>query len=249
MSDSHALSGAYAVDALDDLEKARFERHLADCEICRAEVDGLREAAAALAADAEAAPPAALRDRVLAGIQTVRPLPPVREPSATDAGPVTPGAPATPTRSPRRWLPALVAAAVVTVLGLGAVAWHPWVDETPRLTAADRVLQAPDARAVRLDFPDGSSATVTRSERERLAVITTNRMAPPPAGRVYELWFQHADGSMSPAGLMPVKADQTVVLDGDAAAAVGAGITVEPAGGSAEPTGDPIALFDFGAAT
>ena len=31
MSDLHGLSGAYAVDGLDDLERARFERHLAEC--------------------------------------------------------------------------------------------------------------------------------------------------------------------------------------------------------------------------
>ncbi len=45
MSDLHGLSGAYAVDALDDLERARFERHLAECEDCRAEVASLVEAA------------------------------------------------------------------------------------------------------------------------------------------------------------------------------------------------------------
>ncbi len=39
MSDIHALSGAYAVDALDDIERAQFERHLAECAECRAEVD------------------------------------------------------------------------------------------------------------------------------------------------------------------------------------------------------------------
>ena len=31
MSEIHALSGAYAVDALDDIERAQFERHLATC--------------------------------------------------------------------------------------------------------------------------------------------------------------------------------------------------------------------------
>jgi len=45
---------------------------------------------------------------------------------------------------------------------------------------------------------------------------------------------------------MPVKADQTVVLEGDAASATAAGITVEPEGGSSAPTTEPIALFDFG---
>ena len=49
MSDIHALSGAYAVDALDDIERAQFERHLAECPACTAEVGSLREAAALLA--------------------------------------------------------------------------------------------------------------------------------------------------------------------------------------------------------
>ena len=31
MTEIHALSGAYAVDALDDLERAAFERHLGEC--------------------------------------------------------------------------------------------------------------------------------------------------------------------------------------------------------------------------
>ncbi|MBU2075761.1 MAG: zf-HC2 domain-containing protein, partial [Actinobacteria bacterium] len=43
MNDVHALSGAYAVDALDDIERAQFERHLVECAECRAEVDSLRE--------------------------------------------------------------------------------------------------------------------------------------------------------------------------------------------------------------
>ena len=49
MTEIHALSGAYAVDALDDLERAAFERHLAECAECQAEVASLREAAAMIA--------------------------------------------------------------------------------------------------------------------------------------------------------------------------------------------------------
>ncbi|HEY9395441.1 MAG TPA: zf-HC2 domain-containing protein, partial [Nocardioides sp.] len=41
--DIHALSGAYAVDALDDIERARFEEHLAVCADCRDEVASLRD--------------------------------------------------------------------------------------------------------------------------------------------------------------------------------------------------------------
>ena len=32
-ADIHALSGAYAVDAVDDLERARFERHLQELSL------------------------------------------------------------------------------------------------------------------------------------------------------------------------------------------------------------------------
>ena len=77
MSDIHALSGAYAIDALDDIERAQFERHLAECAECRAEVESLREAGGMLAEAVSATPPPGLRDRVLADIATVRPLPPV----------------------------------------------------------------------------------------------------------------------------------------------------------------------------
>ncbi len=83
MSDIHALSGAYAVDALDDIERASFERHLGGCATCRAEVASLRETAAALGDDVALAPPPELRAAVLDGITRVRPLPPVVPGGAT----------------------------------------------------------------------------------------------------------------------------------------------------------------------
>ena len=96
MSDIHKLSGAYALDALDDLERARFEQHLATCEDCRAEVAELRETAALLAETTATAPPASLRESVLAGISQVRPLPPevpAASPASTRAGTADTGAP------------------------------------------------------------------------------------------------------------------------------------------------------------
>jgi hypothetical protein len=44
---------------------------------------------------------------------------------------------------------------------------------------------------------------------------------------------------------MPNEADAVVLLEGDPATAVGAGITVEPAGGSEVPTGETVALIAF----
>jgi anti-sigma-K factor RskA len=236
MSDLHALTGAYAVDALDDLERARFERHLADCADCQAEVQSLREATALLAEHTAVAPPPALRDRVLAEIATVRPLPPVVPPTAAEDATA---------RRRLSWLPLLVAASVFAVLGVGLALWQPWSSAPPTLSAAERVLQAADAQSVSLTFDDGSQATLVRSVSEGRAVIKTSKMAPAPAGKVYELWLQHPDGRLTPAGLMPAKADQTVLLEGDASQVIGAGISVEPAGGSPQPTSDPIALFDL----
>ena len=46
----HTLAGAYALDAIDGPDRARFERHLARCLACAAELRELREAAARLAA-------------------------------------------------------------------------------------------------------------------------------------------------------------------------------------------------------
>ena len=70
---------------------------------------------------------------------------------------------------------------------------------------------------------------------------------PAAAGRARSTSCGSSDAGkgMVPAGLMPDDADQPVVLDGDAADATGAGITVEPDGGSTSPTSDPVALFEL----
>jgi anti-sigma-K factor RskA len=241
MSDAHQLTGAYALDALDDIERARFEQHLAECEDCRAEVAELREAAALLAETTAVAPPASLRDSVLAGISQVRPLPPEAPATTTPEG----------ARSRRRaWMPLLVAAALAILVGVGVMVAQPWADDDQaRLTAAEQVLAAGDAEEVFLDLGEAGRATVVRSKSEDRAVIVTEDMVAAPEGKAYELWFQTPDEKMVPAGLMPAGADQTVVLEGPAAEAIAVGITIEPEGGSPEPTTDPIALFDLAEAT
>ena len=84
--DLHHLSGAYAVDALDDAERASFEQHLAVCADCRAEVAELSAAAGSLASLVETTPPPSLRASVLSGIGQVRPLPPLTEDAGAPAG-------------------------------------------------------------------------------------------------------------------------------------------------------------------
>ncbi|WP_436700810.1 anti-sigma factor [Nocardioides sp. BYT-33-1] len=248
--DVHALSGAYAVDALDADERAAFEAHLAHCAECRAEVDGLRETASTLGVSEVAAPPDALRDRVLEGISQIRPLPPLST-TASGGTPVDLAAARRrrrPFRSGRAGHLFLVAAVLVLVAAAGTVLLRPWADDSdgpdgPGLTAAERILAAADASTVEQSFPDGSTASIVLSRSEGKALIRTSDMAPAPDGKVYELWLQTPAGDMVPAGLMPDDPDTTYVLDGDASEATGVGITVEPDGGSPHPTSEPVALF------
>jgi anti-sigma-K factor RskA len=251
-ADIHGLSGAYAVDALDDVERAAFERHLAQCRACQDEVASLRAAAAELPHLAATSPPPELRESVLRQISQVRPLPPTadtrqgqgldekRPDAPTPAGVTTL---ASRRRSPVTWLAAAAAAAVITV---GGLVWSPWDDDQPQLTAAEQVVQAQDAQRFEKSI-DGARATIVRSPSARKAVIIADNMPAAPEGRDFQLWLQQPDGSMVSAGMMPHEHGPTVsmVLEGDAATAVGAGITMEPSGGSPQPTSDPIALFEF----
>lgn len=234
--DIHALSGAYAVDALDDIERAQFERHLTGCESCRAEVDSLREASALLAETTAVSPSPELRGRVLAGITAVRPLPPIVQEAAPQPR--------------RRWFPALVAAAaVVTVVGVGgavvvAEPWRSGQDSVQRVSALDRVKAAEDVQVFNHTFEDGAEATLYRSASLNQAIVVTDRMGPAPDGKVYQAWLQH-DETMVSAGLMPEGPDNVVQLQGEPATADGFGLTVEPAGGSVVPSKEPILYIPF----
>src|SRR5215475_6176501 len=67
-NDPHDLLAAYALDALDDDERERFERHLPNCEECTEQLALLQEPVAALAYAAEGpVPPRELRDRIIEG--------------------------------------------------------------------------------------------------------------------------------------------------------------------------------------
>jgi anti-sigma-K factor RskA len=252
MSDIHALSGAYAVDALDDAERTQFEQHLETCPECRAEVRSFCETAALITEASTETPPPSLRAGVLAGIGAVRPLPPetpdTSEPSEVAPGDASARHLATGRRTARRWFPALVAAAVaVILLAAGALVWQPW-HSGAGTSVADQVLHASDAVRTTEELPGGGSLTVVRSASLKRAVMVADHVAAPPAGKVYQLWLQQPGAGMVSAGLM---ADPTAptVLAGDAATAKAAAITVEPDTGSSKPTSAPIATFPFRAST
>ena len=240
MSDIHALSGAYAVDALDDIERAQFERHLAGCAACRAEVESLQEAAALLADTTAATPSPDLRDRVLAGISTVRPLPPVVAQDQPGDATVTGLAP----RRRRRVVTFLAAAAAVVAIGAGGIVWQQVTDE-PEGDRFSQIAAASDARRFTVAVGDGGSATVVWSKKEKEAYISTKGMPSAPAGHQYVLWLQHGS-TMVAAGVMPDGPDNRVLFRGDAATADGAAVSIEEAGREpTQPSDDIAAVFSF----
>lgn len=262
--DIHALSGAYALDALDPDERAAFEDHLRSCASCRDEVSSFRAATAALAQDAATAPPDSLRAAVLSGIRDVRPLPPVVESGAPedttgaegprdadgpaerddDAGPGD--APVPLRRAPRRpgrWLQ--VAAALLAVLSVGATWRAVSLDRqlgSVTAAAADvtAVLTAPDAATVSAPVATGGRAAVVSSASQGRAVLVTDGMPPAPAGRTYQIWFITGSGAASPAGFVPAGEHTATLLVGDLGSAGAVGVTVEPDGGSPQPTTQPV---------
>jgi anti-sigma-K factor RskA len=237
----HDLVGAYLLNALDDRERAQFEQHLADCTRCRQEVAELSGTVAGLSADLEQGPPPALRERLLAQIADT--------PQDVQSEPRVVASPPTPrrdelaqrrSRKSRRWLVGIAAAAAVAV---GAIAITQWPDATPdqAVVAVEDVLEAQDA--VRSSETVGAATvTVVTSESLDRSVFVAENMDSPPEGRDYQLWFVHEDGTAVSAGLMPREpADSTsLLMEGDPEGAVAVGVTLEPEGGSEQPTSDPL---------
>lgn len=227
MTDLHSLTGAYAVDALDAEEKRAFQAHLRDCPECTAEVRELVATASLLGHLTPTAPPPALRSAVLAEISQVRPLPPM------------PPAAGAPTRRVRTWM---AAAAAVVVLGVGVSVAGPWREE-PAPTRTDRVLAADDTTTTRAVLSNGAHATVRRSRGLGLAVLSVSDLPPAPQGRVYQVWWQDPQGALTSAGMMPSHSEAPMLLEGNASTMAGVGITVEPAGGSVQPTSSPLGMM------
>jgi hypothetical protein len=241
--DLHLLSGAYALDALDGPELAAFERHLAHCSSCAEEVRGLTETSARLAMATAIEPPAGMREQVLAAATRTRQLPP-------------PGrkliALGTPRTGARRALshPGIMitmttmAAAIVVLLILQISTQHQLQTAQTGNRAVAAVLSAPDAHLQTSTASTGGTVTAVISGRDHEAVITTSGMPAQAGGRVYQLWVISASGARS-AGLLPASTSGTTapVLAAGMQPGDKLGITIEPAGGTTQPTTTPIVLM------
>ena len=223
--DLHVLTGSYVLDAVSDAEREEFERHLQHCLGCRAEVRGLRETAARLAMARVVVPPARLEQRVLAATYRTRQLPP--QPSER-----------TNRKFPRRLaiLAAAASVAAAVALGVSELSAQHRLDRA-RETAISRVVTAPDARVETARTSAGGSVTVVTSAALRAAVVSSTGMAPLSSGRVYQVWVMSPSGARS-AGLLRGTSLLAAVAPGDRI-----GLTVEPAGGTARPTTNPVAIL------
>ena len=244
-SDPHTLAGAYAMDAVPEPDRAAFERHLAGCEPCRQEVRGLREATAALAAATAVQPSAAFREAALRAAAQTRQLPVGRR----RAGAAVAGAAAAAARGLRGWRPRLgvalagavacVLAVAAVVAGISAYGMHSRLDQDQGHDhAVAMVLGAPDATMMSAPVTTGGTATVVMSHRERALVFTAADLRVLPASESYELWLMGPAGN-TPAGMINVSGGGKMVgpmVVSGLASGDRVGLTVEPAGGSPQPT-------------
>jgi anti-sigma-K factor RskA len=231
MTDIHTLAGAYALHAIDDLERARFERHLAECPSCAAEVAELDDAMAAFSDATVETPPARLRAAVLARSaatpQTRRPV------SRRTFRP--------PAVRWQRWVAA--AAAVVALGGAGAVGYEIANNSagagSTRVSAENRqiaaVLAAPDARLHGATATGGGQVTVVSSHSLNEAVAVLGKLPSPGADHAYQLWVI-SDGSPRSAGVLAAGSTGATELVSGIRGAQVIGVTREPAGGSRTPT-------------
>ena len=241
----HLLTGSYALDALTDDEQADFKKHLARCPACAEEVRGLRETAARLAMATAVSPPPEMRSRVLAAVPRTRQLPPPGRNLLARAGERTGLRRLSPSRAGLTAGVLALAAAVAFLLVTQLSTSRQLQQAQAGNSAIAAVLAAPDARIESLPATVGGTVTAVLSVREREAVVTTADIPSLPESRVYQLWVITAAGTARSAGLLTVTSSGSAapllasgVLPGDRL-----GITVEPAGGTAQPTTTPVVIM------
>jgi anti-sigma-K factor RskA len=251
------LAAAYALDALDADERADFERALDGSPELRAEVDAFRSSAAHLADEVEpVAPPPSLRDRLMADVAATP------QAGSSDAATVVEPAPDAATAAEprptgpahaaaqRRWFQrpgAIIAAAAAAVLlvvgvvvGVGWPGPNGWGAQRERAAIA----AAPDAQSQTLEVEGGGQVTLLSSAEQGQSVVITEGLPELAADQTYELWYID-DAGAAPAGTFDVSGGETWrVLEGSFTPGVVVGITVEPAGGSPQPTTEPIVAIE-----
>lgn len=240
--ETQASTGAYALNALSETERAEVDRELAGSEHLRSEVTELTDTAVELGLSvAPVDPPASLRASILDAIETTPQLAPL-ESDETHERATTPGPAELKAQS--RWRGSLVrvgavAASIALIVGLGFTVRAGIQAQTDMTTASqiNEIQAADDYQRQTVDAVGGGSATLVWSAALQRSALLVDGLKGLPAGSTYELWYIDGDGA-TPAGTFD--GSHSVVLAGQMDAGDTVGVTVEPAGGSDSPTTDPI---------
>lgn len=239
----HTLAGAFALDAVNDVERAEFARHLEQCESCAQEVAELRATAARLGAAMAEEPPPEFKDRVLAAMHATRQLPPRTRPGSPERHRRTARAP--------RWAVLVSAAAAVVGLAAGGVFGGIALTQQQELNAAQSrldqarqryepvaaLLAAPDAKAAHGEAPTGGGVTVVLSRTLNRVMVMDAGLPAQPGGKVYEAWLVTGSAAPRSAGVIAGTGNGALVIADGVGTADHVAVSVEPAGGS--PTGAP----------
>ncbi len=229
---------AYALGALPPAEAAAVAEHLRTCERCREEYGFLRPAVTAVGYSAEACADPAM-GAVASPLLKARVMKHVRAGAVRRAVPLL-------------W-PAYAAAAACLAIALIAGAFD--ISLNGRLAreraamALERTAMAQQAEtmadftapdALRRRFPHGEVLV-----HGRRLYIAMRDMTMPPRGRVYQAWtVRNGSKRVEPSKtFVPAGRGMTVVRLPEVATRIAAvAISVEPAGGSDQPTTKPIAV-------
>ena len=233
------LLPAYALDAVDDDERAAVEEYLARHPEAQDEVAELQVAASMLA-HAGGPPPEGVWERLESMIADAPP--PLRVLPPTDM--LAPSRPAAPPSTDRRWQYLAVAAAVVALVFGGL-----WISEsggdggsvtTDAAALARTAATTPGARHASLTDSDGTTLATAVVLRDGTGYLTSE-LPRVSAGQTYQLWGITKTGTVSLGVLGP---NPTTVAFHAAVPTQSLAITTEAAGGVPVTHNSPDAVGD-----
>jgi len=242
----------YVLEQLEDARRKTFEAHLRQCGECEAELTELREAVFSLPLDLPLTePPADLREAVLKQAAGPRPVPRARSLQPAWRG----------------W--AIAASVLLAALGLFAL--RQWQtagqltrqigllqEENRRLTESNRTLSdrvdlltRPDTRFLRMagleKFP-GTSGSAFLQPADRTAIAFIHDLPSLAQRQDFQMWVIQNGRAPFPSQVFKpsgrtTEVNFTVPIDVNQVAVLA--VTIEPAGGSPQPTGPMVLAGRF----
>ncbi len=227
-AETHELIAGYALDALDDADRARAEELFSTSEEAREELRSLTDVAAAMAtATVGPAPRPELRGRILDAARA--------EPQNVVS---------LDERRRSRVVPVLGAAAAVAacaalVAGLWGASVSSDLDEARSALARERAAAAVLAQPVSESSLTGAAGRLVVGEDGR-AVLVVSSPPPVPAGKTYQMWVIDGGHPVSGGLFAPGEGTLAIPVDGKVGQGSVVAVTVEDDGGAPAPTAKPV---------